>query len=108
MNTHSRQADGRCELFCAHAAVAGASRSLCARLMEAATTDACIALLEEENLRPPVLASLTAAAQRHVERRAAGAYEAGVLLFSNVYGTLGVSPQAEAIIHSWREEHHEQ
>lgn len=108
MNTHSRQADGRCELFCAHAAVAGASRDLCARLMEAATTDACIALLEEENLRPPVLASLTAAAQRHVERRAAGAYEAGVLLFSNVYGTLGVSPQAEAIIHSWREEHHEQ
>ena len=107
MNTHSRQADCRCELFCAHAAVAGASQSLCARLMEAATTDACIALLEEEHLSQPVLASLTAAAQRQVQRRAGEAFQAGVILFSNVYGTLGVSPQARAIIDTWRNSHHE-
>ena len=107
MNTHSRQADCRCELFCAHAAVAGASRTLCTRLMEAATTDACIALLEEEHLGEPVLASLTAAAQRQVQRRAAGAYRVGIILFSNVYGTLGVSPQAKAIIDLWRQDHHE-
>ena len=107
MNTHSRQADCRCELFCAHAAVAGASRTLCTRLMEAATTDACIALLEEEHLGEPVLASLTAAAQRQVQRRAGEAFQAGVILFSNVYGTLGVSPQAKAIIDLWRQDHHE-
>ena len=107
MNTQSRQADCRCELFCAHGAVAGASRDLCARLLSAATTDACIQLLEEENLRQPVLASLTAAAQRQVQRRAAGAYRVGIILFSNVYGTLGVSPQAKAIIDLWRQDHHE-
>ena len=105
MNTHSHQGDCRCELICAHAAVAGASRDLCRHLMEAAATDACIPLLEQEGLREPVLASLTAAAQRHLDRRAAGACRVGVILFSNVYGVLGVSPQAETILASWRHDH---
>ena len=46
MNTHSRVADCRRELFCAHAALQGADAALCRELMEAATTDACLALLE--------------------------------------------------------------
>ncbi len=105
MNTHSRYADCRTELFCAHAAAAGASRELCRALLAAATTDACIALLDEEELRAPVLESLTAAAQRHLARRAAGAFTVGVLLFSNVYGTLGESAPAKELLASWRKDH---
>ena len=45
MNTHSRMADGRAEIFTAQAALAGADAPLCRRLMQAATSDACIELL---------------------------------------------------------------
>ena len=105
MNTHSRQADCRTELFCAHAAVAGASTALCRRLLDAATTDACIPLLDAEGLRDPVLSSLTTAVQTHLERRAAGAFAVGALLFSNQYGLLGLSPQARTLIDQWRNTH---
>ena len=102
MNTHSRSADCRTELFCAHAAAAGASTALCRALLDAPTTDACIALLDTAGLRAAVLDSLTAAAQRHLERRAAGAYRVGVELFSNEYGPLGASPAALELIGQWR------
>ena len=46
MNTHSRTADCRTELLCAHAALCGASRDVCAALMNAATTDACMEILD--------------------------------------------------------------
>ena len=38
MNTHSRYADCRTELLCAHAAVCGASQKTCAALLDAAYT----------------------------------------------------------------------
>ena len=45
MNTHSRWGDCRNELFCAHAALQGASREVCRQLMEAATSQACLSIL---------------------------------------------------------------
>ena len=45
MNTHSRCADCRTELFCAHAALCGADAATCRALMDAATTDACLDIL---------------------------------------------------------------
>lgn len=101
MNTHSRWADCRTELFCAHAAVAGASRELCRRLMEAASADACIALLDQEGLREPVMESLLGAIQTHLDRRAAGAFRTGAVLFSNQYGLLGKTTGAEGILAEW-------
>ena len=63
MNTHSHTADCRTELFCTHAALCGASRKVCAALMNAATTDACLELLDSAGLRAPVLESLLDAIQ---------------------------------------------
>ena len=51
MNTHSKYADGRNEVFCAHAAICGGSTDLCRALMDAATTDACIEILDEQGER---------------------------------------------------------
>ncbi|MFR1785319.1 MAG: cobalt-precorrin-5B (C(1))-methyltransferase CbiD [Ruthenibacterium lactatiformans] len=100
MNTHSRYADCRTELLCAHAAVCGASQKTCAALLDAATTDACIALLDEAGLRAPVLDSLLRAVERHLVRRAAGAYRRwSAVLFSNEYGLLGRTASAAE---SWR------
>lgn len=102
MNTHSRWADCRMELICAHAAVQGAGRELCGRIMGAATTDACIALLDEAGLRKPVLESLLAAIQRHLERRA-GAMQVGAVVFSNEYGLLSRTAPAGEILRQWSE-----
>lgn len=89
MNTHSKYADCRSELFCAHAALCGADRELCRALMGAATADACIALLDSAGLRRAVLDSLLEAIQNNLERRVRNAYQTGVVLFSNQYGLLG-------------------
>ncbi len=102
MNTHSRYADCRTELFCAHAAICGADAALCRSLMESVTTDACIALLDSAGLREVVTASLLDAIQRHLERRAAGSFEAGAVMFSNVYGLLGMTEKAKEILEQWK------
>ena len=102
MNTHSRYADGRAEIFCAHAALAGADRALCRALMDAATADAALALLDEAGLRQPVLQSILTAVQRHLDQRVRGAYKIGAAVFSNQYGPLGHTDGAGAILASWR------
>ncbi len=101
MNTHSRTADCRTELFAAYAALCGAPQPLTARLMRAATSDACIELLDGAGLRKPVLDRLTAAAQSHLDRRAAGAFRIGLITFSNRYGLLTVSHTAEQLLNDW-------
>lgn len=101
MNTHSRYADGRAEVFCAHAAVCGAPQSLCQSLMQAASADACLALLDDAPLREPVIDSILTAIQRHLDRRAGGRFRTGAVLFTNTFGLLGQTTTAKEIIRSW-------
>ena len=101
MNTHSHTADCRTELFCAHAALCGASRELCAALYAAATTDACLALLDTAGLRAPVLESLLDAIQLHLDRRAGEAFRVGAVLFSNQHGPLGATQTAKELLEQW-------
>ena len=101
MNTHSRMADCRQELFCAHAALCGAGQELCRALMLQPTSDACLTLLEDAGLIAPVLESLLAAVQRHLSRRAE-AMRVGAVIFSNTRGLLGMTEQAERMIREWR------
>ena len=103
MNTHSHTADCRTELFCAHAALCGAGREVCTALMNAATTDACLELLDAANLREPVLQSLLAAIQLHLDRRAGGAFRVGAVLFSNQHGPLGATEPAARLLNEWKE-----
>ena len=102
MNTHSRMADCRTELFCTHAALCGASQATCRALMDAATTDACLDILDAENLRDPVLESLLQAIQLHLDRRVAGAFRVGAVLFSNQAGPLGQTETAAQLLQSWQ------
>ena len=102
MNTHSKYADCRTELVCAHAALCGASREVCTELMQAATTDACIEILDRANLRDIVLDSLFKAIQHHLEHRVRGKYRIGAVLFSNQYGLLGQTQMAKEITESWK------
>ena len=98
----SHTADCRTELFCTHAALCGASRETCRVLFEAATTDACLDLLDAAGLRAPVLESLLAAVHLHLDRRAAGAFRVGAVLFSNQYGLLGQTRTAKELLDEWK------
>ena len=104
MNTHSKSADCRRELFCAHAALCGAGQETCRALMEEVSTDGCLAVLEKAGLKEPVMQSLLAAIQEHLDRRAAGALQIGALLFSNESGLLGMTAGAEELLKMWRSE----
>ena len=103
MNTHSHTADCRTELFCTHAALCGASREVCTALMDAATTDACLDILDAAELRAPVLENLLRAIQLHLDRRAAGTFRVGAILFSNQHGPLGQTETATQILNEWKE-----
>ena len=103
MNTHSRWADCRLELFCAHAALCGGDQSLCEGLMKAATTDAAIDLLDQAGLRQPVMDRLLKAIQFHLEHRTAGACRIGAMVFSNEYGLLGRTDTVEEIMNVWKQ-----
>ena len=101
MNTHSHTADCRTELFCTYAALSGAGQEVCAALLHTATTDACIEILDKAGLRAPVLAGLVDAIQTHLDRRAAGAFRVGAILFSNQHGPLGQTQTAKELLQAW-------
>lgn len=103
MNTHSHTADCRTELFCTHAALCGADREVCTTLYNAATTDACLEILDTAGLREPVLQSLLAAIQLHLDRRAGGVFRVGAVLFSNQHGPLGQTETAARLLNEWKE-----
>lgn len=100
MNSHSRYADCRMELFTSYAAISGVSQQSLEKLMTAKTTDACIEILEEENKKEIVMEKIIHSAQEHLSYRVSDKAKVGVLLFSNVYGILGMSDEARELLHN--------
>ena len=103
LNTHSRYGDCRTELFCAHAAVCGAGQEICRALLASATTDACLAILEQAGLRQAVLDRLLTAIHSHLTRRVGGRYPIGAILFSNQFGELGRTPDTQEVLQRWQQ-----
>ena len=103
LNTHSRYGDCRTELFCAHAAVCGADQATCRALLASATTDACLAILEQAGLRQAVLDRLLTAIHSHLTRRVGGRYPIGAILFSNQFGELGRTPDTQEVLQRWQQ-----
>ena len=93
MNTHSRYADGRREVFASHAGMAGANQNCICQLMEAPTADQCLAILEDAGLREPVLDSIFKQILYHTRRRADGV-QVEAVVFSNQSGALAYSEEA--------------
>lgn len=57
-NTKHSVADGRCEIFAAHSALAGAKKEVIIKIFEAKTTEEIIRILEKEKLNTVVLNSI--------------------------------------------------
>ncbi len=89
MDTHSSNADGRVEVFAAHAALMGGDKELIKKIMESVTTDACIELIKEAGIYDETMQSIINAAYRRISERAGSGIKAGIIMFSEKYGRLG-------------------
>ena len=104
-NTHSRWGDCRAEIFAAHAGMCSADRQTIEKIMDSAMTDDMLRLLDEAGLREPVMTSVMDKTEEQLVARPLGAMETGVITFSNVYGCLGQTGGAAAVLKRIQEEY---
>lgn len=98
MNTHSHQADGRMEVFVAHAALEGVPREILEQMMESVTTDEVIRILEQENYLEPVMERIMKKAEFHLKQRCQEQVPIGAIIFSTKHGLLGMTKEAERLL----------
>ena len=99
MNTHSRYADGRWEIFAAHAALLGADRMQLQALRESVTTEEMLRLLTDWGLRDAVMRSVFSEMERHVRRRVRD-LPVSIMVYSENYGLLAASADIDALLDS--------
>lgn len=100
-NTHSKVADGRGEIFAVHAAMAGAGANVVQEIYNCINTDRMLDVVEREGLREDVMQSILAAIEKHVDGRIGDAMRFGVIVFSEKYGYLGQTSDAERELNKW-------
>ena len=98
MNTHSRVADGRWEIFAAHLALCGGTRAQVAAMREATTTEEMLTRLEEMGLRVPVMASIMGEIEAHMAHRIRGQMNFGVIVYSERFGRVGETAGAVRLL----------
>ena len=98
MNTHSRVADGRWEIFAAHLALCGGTRAQVAAMREATTTEEMLTRLEAMGLRVPVMASIMGEIEAHMAHRIRGQMNFGVIVYSERFGRVGETTDAERLL----------
>lgn len=98
MNTHSRVADGRWEIFAAHLALCGGTRAQVAAMREATTTEEMLTRLEAMGLRVPVMASIMGEIEAHMAHRIRGQMNFGVIVYSERFGRVGETEGAARLL----------
>lgn len=102
MNTHSRVADGRWEIFAAHLALCGGTRAQVAAMREATTTEEMLTRLEEMGLRAPVMASIMGEIEAHMAHRIRGQMNFGVIVYSERFGRVGETAGAAQLLEGFQ------
>ncbi len=82
MNTHSRVADCRCEIFAAHSALAGASLEQVDQIMNSITTDEIGGLLQKYEIANQVYESILKKIEYHLNQRVAFNCRIEVIMFT--------------------------
>lgn len=101
-NTHSKVADGRGEIFAVHAAMAGAGANVVQEIYNCINTDRMLDVVEREGLQEAVMQSILAAIEKHVAGRIGDAMRFGVIVFSEKYGYLGQTSDADKVLDVFR------
>ena len=98
MNTHSKYADCRTELFALEAMFNGASVEVGKEIYGCLTTDEVTKVLKRENIFEPVMAKVTEKIDFYMQHRVHGKIKTAALMFSNVYGILGKTKYADELV----------
>lgn len=97
-NTHSRYADGRMEAFALCAALCGAEREVLENILGCITTDAALEILKKEGIFDKTIKMLEKRIDRSLKLRAKGSIEIGMITFSEEYGILCKTENADNMI----------
>lgn len=89
MNTHSKIADGRCEILAVHTVLCGGNAELVPEIMHCINTEEILQILESHGLREKVCQSLCGRIEEYVGHRVGDKMGYGVILFSEGFGYLG-------------------
>ena len=109
MNTHSKYADCRTELFALEAMFHGASIEVGQEIYHCLTTDEVTKILKREQIFEPVMDKVTEKIDFYMQHRVHGKIKTAAFMFSNVYGILGKTKDAEELIqlHKQKESNYE-
>lgn len=91
MNTHSKNADCRMELMASAALEVTAQTDILTKILKCNTTDEAIDVLNENNLTKRTMAVILRKALFYLNNRSGGAFETGLIIFSDKYGLLAQS-----------------
>ena len=97
-NTHSRYADGRMEAFALCAALCGAERQVLDNILGCITTDAALEILKKEGIFDETIKMLGKRIDRSLKLRAKGSIEIGMITFSEEYGILCKTENADNML----------
>ena len=98
MNTHSHNADCRCELMAAAALRAGADAGCANRILAALTSEEALDILNEEGLLDKTMKVVMERIQFYLKAQRKTDLEIGTVIYSNVYGELARSDNADDLI----------
>ena len=98
MNTHSKYADCRTELFALEAMFHGASIEVGQEIYHCLTTDEVTKILKREQIFEPVMDKVTERIDFYMQHRVHGKIKTAAFMFSNVYGILGKTKYADELI----------
>ena len=98
MNTHSKYADCRTELFALEAMFHGASIEVGQEIYHCLTTDEVTKILKREQIFEPVMDKVTERIDFYMQNRVHGKIKTAAFMFSNVYGILGKTKAADELI----------
>ena len=89
MNTHSKMADGRCEIMAVHTVLCGGSGKMAEQIMECVTTEEILELLIKWGMKEAVMESVCRKINEHVIKRTGDKLKTGIMLFSEHHSFLG-------------------
>ncbi len=98
MNTHSRTADCRMEVFASHAAMAGADAAAVKEIMACLNTTEAVKILKDRGLLQDVMKTVMKRITFYLRQRAGGELETGAVVFSGEEGILGQTENAERLL----------
>nr|WP_296266330.1 cobalt-precorrin-5B (C(1))-methyltransferase CbiD [uncultured Merdimonas sp.] len=103
MNTHSKEADCRMELLAAAALKAGLSWQKARAFLDCLTTDDALEQCDGQE-RGRLMDVVMTQIEKYLQCRAPEQLQVGAIVFSNVYGMLGKTRQAESLLKKVRDE----